>query len=96
MTADVRSRPTRTLHGLRLATGDVLNIDNETSRQIRYLEPPFDRDYVQTTGGVAQPAVFWRKRTFERTGGFDTSLRFLSDLDFWIRATPMSFGGWDS
>jgi glycosyltransferase involved in cell wall biosynthesis len=69
--------------------GDVLNIDNDTSRQILYLEPPFDRDYVQTTGGLAQPAVFWRRRAFERLGEFDTSLRFVGDLDFWLRAASV-------
>jgi glycosyltransferase involved in cell wall biosynthesis len=66
--------------------GDVLNIDDDTARQIIYFEPPFDRDNIQTGGTLTQPAVFWRATTFQALGGFDDTLSFVGDLDFWIRA----------
>jgi glycosyltransferase involved in cell wall biosynthesis len=70
--------------------GDVLNVDDDTARQILYLEPPFDRGHVQSSGGLAQPAVFWRRSAFERVNGLDASLRFVGDLDYWLRAAEGS------
>ena len=34
------------------------------------------------TGG---PSAFFRRELFERTGGFDTSLKYVMDLDLWTR-----------
>ena len=66
--------------------GDVLNIDDESARQIIYFEPPYNRNNVRTGGALTQPAVFWRAQAYEALGGFDDSLSFVGDLDFWIRA----------
>jgi len=34
---------------------------------------------------IGQPAVFFRREAYEKTGGLDTSLHFLLDHQFWIR-----------
>jgi glycosyltransferase involved in cell wall biosynthesis len=34
---------------------------------------------------ICQPATFWRTRIAERVGGFDESLDFAMDLDYWLR-----------
>jgi glycosyltransferase involved in cell wall biosynthesis len=66
--------------------GDVLNVDDETARQTPYLETPYDRDFLQTSGSMSQPGMFWRSSAFETTGPFDAELRFVGDLEFFIRA----------
>jgi glycosyltransferase involved in cell wall biosynthesis len=34
---------------------------------------------------LTQPVIFWRRGVFEKLGGFDESLQFVGDLDYWIR-----------
>jgi hypothetical protein len=36
--------------------------------------------------------VFWRSRITERLGGFDRTLRYVADLDFWLRAAAAGAG----
>lgn len=67
--------------------GDALSIDDATGRQRMYWQPPFNRDFVMRQGFLAQPTVFWRKRTFDAEGGFDESLRYVADCDYWMRAS---------
>ncbi|HET7056698.1 MAG TPA: glycosyltransferase family 2 protein [Thermomicrobiales bacterium] len=65
--------------------GDGLTIDESTGRQRLSLLPPFDRDALALSGSLVQPAVFWRRSAYERIGGFDAGLRYVGDLDYWLR-----------
>lgn len=65
--------------------GDALAIDEDTGRQTLYWMPPFDLDFVRRSGFLAQPAVFWRRRVFDEEGGFDETLRYVADCDYWMR-----------
>lgn len=65
--------------------GDALAIDDETARQTPYWMLPFDLDFVRRTGFLVQPTVFWRRRVFEEDGGFDESLSYVADCDYWMR-----------
>ena len=66
--------------------GDGLKVEHETGVQRLRLLPPFDRLRVARYDSLLQPAVFWRRRITERLGGFDRSMRYVADLDFWLRA----------
>jgi glycosyltransferase involved in cell wall biosynthesis len=66
--------------------GDVLAVDETTSRLNLYLFPPFDLDYIRRSGFLAQPGVFWRRRAFDQEGPFDATLRYVADCDYWMRA----------
>lgn len=48
--------------------------------------PPFNLRYVQRTGFLGQPTVFWRRRVFQQLGGFDEELKFVGDCDYWMKA----------
>ena len=37
---------------------------------------------------LSQPATFWRRRVYETWGGFDESLRFCMDHEYWLRIAP--------
>jgi glycosyltransferase involved in cell wall biosynthesis len=41
---------------------------------------------------VPQPAVFWRRRLYDRTGGFDLNLRVAFDQDLFARMARMGRG----
>jgi glycosyltransferase involved in cell wall biosynthesis len=49
------------------------------------LQIPFRADLLGRYGSLAQPAVFWRRELLERHGGFDSALRFVGDLEYWLR-----------
>ena len=66
--------------------GDGMKVEHETGVQRLRLLPPFDRLRVANYDSLLQPAVFWRRRITERLGGFDASMRYVADLDFWLRA----------
>ncbi len=34
---------------------------------------------------ISQPATFWRREVMEKIGGFDESLRYSMDYDYWLR-----------
>jgi glycosyltransferase involved in cell wall biosynthesis len=65
--------------------GDGLTIDESTGKQRLALIPPFDARVYARVGSLVQPAVFWRRHAFERVGQFDAGLRFVGDLDYWLR-----------
>jgi glycosyltransferase involved in cell wall biosynthesis len=65
--------------------GDAL-ILNHSSRRVRLaFFPPFSLALVLRAGFLVQPTVFWRRTAYEAVGRFDESLRFVGDLDYWIR-----------
>jgi glycosyltransferase involved in cell wall biosynthesis len=65
--------------------GDSLTIEIETGRQRLAFVPPFNAGSMAWTGSLVQPAVFLRRRVYERHGGFDPELRFVGDLEYWLR-----------
>ncbi len=66
--------------------GDGMKVDEPSGVQRLRLFPPFDAISLANYESIMQPAVFWRRSLFERIGGFDSTLRFVADLDYWLRA----------
>jgi len=69
-----------------LVYGDGVKVEAETGIQRLRLFPPFDLVSLANHESLMQPAVFWRRRLYERIGSFDAGLRFVADLDYWLRA----------
>lgn len=65
--------------------GDMINVQEGARAVELLLYPPFRQGYLSRFGFLGQPTVFWRRRVFDETGGFDESLRFVADCDYWIR-----------
>ena len=65
--------------------GDALFLDEATRRVRLAFYPPHTRAFALRVASLVQPTVFWTRAAFERTAGFDQSLHFVGDLDFWIR-----------
>lgn len=67
--------------------GDSLQLRGATRLSLTAHPPsPGLRTYVELGGVLAQPAVFYRRKAYERLGGFDPGYRFLGDQDLWWRA----------
>jgi glycosyltransferase involved in cell wall biosynthesis len=69
-----------------LVFGDGLKVEEPSGVQRLRLFPPFDRQSLANHESLMQPAVFWRRSLFERIGGFDSAMRYVADLDYWLRA----------
>lgn len=72
--------------------GDGLSIDESCGAQYLSFVPPVDFASLVMVGSLVQPAVFMRRRVYERFGGFDQDLRYVGDLEYWLRvAADCSF-----
>jgi hypothetical protein len=69
-----------------LVFGDALYIREPGGRGVPRFSPPFDLGMVRRNTLLCQPTVFWRREVFETLDGFDATLRFVGDCDFWMRA----------
>jgi hypothetical protein len=72
--------------GVDLIFGDGIKVYETNGAQRLRLFPPFDRISLANYESLMEPAVFWRRRLSERIGGFDTTMRYVADLDYWLRA----------
>jgi glycosyltransferase involved in cell wall biosynthesis len=45
----------------------------------------FDPAHLRSCNPLGQPAVWWRRRVHERYGGFDESLHYCMDHEYWLR-----------
>ena len=70
-----------------LVFGDGVKVVEQTGVQRLRLFPPFDQVSLANYESLMQPAVFWRRRLTERIGGFDIAMRYVADLDYWLRAS---------
>jgi hypothetical protein len=69
-----------------LLFGDGVKVKTDTGSQRLRLFGPFDLVSLASYESLLQPAVFWRRRLYEQIGGFDPALRYVGDLDYWLRA----------
>jgi hypothetical protein len=65
--------------------GDMLAVDEDgkTINLLRYRQ--LSLEDLLCFQIIGQPAVFFRRTAYEKTGGFDPSFHFLLDHHLWIR-----------
>ena len=76
--------------GIDVVYGNIDFVD-ASQKKIGYHKPPADISFkkalIYTTGYIPlQPAVFFKKEVFTKTGGFDTRYRISGDYEFWLHA----------
>lgn len=69
-----------------LVYGDMLRLNWNTNEISLVFYPPFNLGYIRRTGFLGQPTVFWRRKVTKRLGGFDETLKFVADCDYWMKA----------
>lgn len=73
-----------------LVYGDYMSLDEVSGSQLLLLQPPYRAGYIRRTGFIPQPTAFWRRSLYERIGGFDATLQYVGDCDYWMRAAIAS------
>ena len=68
-------------------------IDEEDRMVGPYPVEPWNYSKLLETCFICQPACFWRRSIMERFAGFDESLQYVMDYDYWLRVgAKCSFG----
>ena len=65
--------------------GNAWWIDEHGARIAPYPVRDFDRALLERECFLCQPATFFRRESFESTGGLDPNFNFAFDYDFWLR-----------
>ncbi len=64
---------------------DYYFLEGASGRKRRKSAASFSPDRLRSRNPLGQPAVWWRRRIYEKYGGFDESLRFCMDHEYWLR-----------
>lgn len=70
-----------------LVYGDVLRDDLARNILVPVFQGSFAPGRIAAFGSLLQPTVFMRRHVYERIGEFDDTLRYVADLDYWLRAS---------
>jgi len=77
-----------------LVFGDVLIISKRGGRARgvwMQFYPPFEAAVYANEVVMAQATVFWTRRVSALVGGFDESLKYSGDFEYWLRAASSGF-----
>ena len=65
--------------------GDFYFLEGDSARKRRKSAASFRPDNLRNDNPLGQPAVWWRRRVYEKFGGFDESLHYCMDHEYWLR-----------
>jgi glycosyltransferase involved in cell wall biosynthesis len=65
--------------------GDYYFLEGGRGRKRRKSAAGFDPRELRDRNRLGQPAVWWRRRVYDKFGGFDESLHFCLDHEYWLR-----------
>lgn len=64
---------------------DFFFLEGNSGRKRRKSAANFSASNLHNNNPLGQPAVWWRRRVYEKFGGFDESLHFCMDHEYWLR-----------
>jgi len=64
---------------------DYFFLEGDSGRKRCKSAASFRPDKLHNHNPLGQPAVWWRRRVYEKFGGFDESLHYCMDHDYWLR-----------
>jgi len=68
-----------------LVYADFYFLEGNSGRKRRKSAASFRPEKLRQRNPLGQPAVWWRRRIYEKFGGFDESLHFCMDHEYWLR-----------
>lgn len=71
--------------GCDVVYGDYFFLESDTGWKRRKVAGAFSVERLRRCNFLSQPATFWRRSVYERHGGFDESLRYCMDHEYWLR-----------
>ena len=63
---------------------DYFFLEGDSGRKRRKSAAGFRPDNLHNSNPLGQPAVWWRRRVYEKFGGFDQSLHYCMDHEYWM------------
>lgn len=60
-------------------------LEGDSGRKRRKSAAKFRPDNLHNSNPLGQPAVWWRRRVYQNFGGFDESLHYCMDHEYWLR-----------
>jgi len=64
---------------------DYWFLEGDSGRKRRKSARAFRAENLNNDNPLGQPAVWWRRRVYEKFGGFDESLHYCMDHEYWLR-----------
>ncbi len=64
---------------------DYFFLEGDSGRKRRKSAARFNPEALRDRNPLGQPAVWWRRAVYEKFGGFDESLHFCLDHEYWLR-----------
>jgi len=64
---------------------DYFFLEGDSGRKRRKSAAGFRASALRNRNPLGQPAVWWRRRLYEKFGGFDESLHYCMDHEYWLR-----------
>lgn len=64
---------------------DFYFLEGTSGRKRRKSAASFRPENLRSVNPLGQPAVWWRRRVYEKFGGFDESLHYCMDHEYWLR-----------
>ena len=64
---------------------DYYFLEGDSGRKRRKSAAKFSPQHLRRRNPLGQPAVWWRRRVYEKFGGFDESLHYCMDHEYWLR-----------
>jgi glycosyltransferase involved in cell wall biosynthesis len=64
---------------------DYYFLEGNSGRKRRKSAAGFRSNNLRNTNPLGQPAVWWRRRVYEKFGDFDQSLHYCMDHEYWLR-----------
>ena len=68
-----------------LVYGDFYFLEGDSGRKRRKSAASFRPEFLPNDNPLGQPAIWWRRSVYERFDGFDESLHFCMDHEYWLR-----------
>jgi len=68
-----------------LVYADFYFLEGDSGRKRLKSAASFRPGKLRQRNPLGQPAVWWRRRIYEKFGGFDESLHFCMDHEYWLR-----------
>jgi len=68
-----------------LVYADFYFLEGDSGRKRRKSAASFRPEKLRQRNPLGQPAVWWRRRIYEKFGAFDESLHFCMDHEYWLR-----------
>jgi len=71
--------------GIDVVYGDFYFLEGDSGRRRLKSAAKFCPDNLRNNNPLGQPAVWWRRSVYEKFGGFDESLHYCMDHEYWLR-----------